>query len=287
MDRKPRRWRAGAIPIIGALLVASLVASACSPARSIPEIAISSADYSFQLPASIPAGLVRAKLTNSGREPHHAQFMRLNDGVTMEQFQAALQQSEEHPEQVLSLVALMGGPATIDPNGSVEVVLNLTAGQYVLACFVSSPDGAPHLAKGMLKPLQVTAAAGPAPAEPQAGGTVRLKDFSFDLPDRLTAGTTTFKVVNDGPQPHELSVLRLAEGKSTADVAAFFESEGPPAGPPPFQGTGGMQGLSRQQAGYWAANLTPGHYLALCLIPDPESGKSHAELGMVKEFAVG
>jgi hypothetical protein len=29
-------------------------------------------------------------LTNTGAEPHHIQFLRLNDGVSFEQFQEAL-----------------------------------------------------------------------------------------------------------------------------------------------------------------------------------------------------
>jgi hypothetical protein len=36
------------------------------------------------------------------------------------------------------------------------VTLNLEAGTYVLACFIPSPDGVPHLAKGMLMPIQVS-----------------------------------------------------------------------------------------------------------------------------------
>ena len=35
---------------------------------------------------------------------------------------------------------------------------NLQPGQYLFLCFVPSADGIPHLAKGMIKPLQVTGA---------------------------------------------------------------------------------------------------------------------------------
>jgi hypothetical protein len=51
------------------------------------------------------------------------------------------------------LVAPFGGPGALSPLKSGEVTLDLAAGSYVLACFIASPDGAPHLAKGMLKPL--------------------------------------------------------------------------------------------------------------------------------------
>ena len=84
---------------------------------------------------------------------------------------------------------------------------------------VHAPDGVPHLAKGMLKPLQVTPAPAPATANTvDARGTFTLKDFSFEMPDRLPAGLATYKVVNVGPQIHELNLLKLAPGKSLDDA---------------------------------------------------------------------
>jgi hypothetical protein len=80
-----------------------LLAAACStasagtttaPAVQIPEITVKAADYSFEAPAQIEAGLVKVNLVNDSQEPHHAQIVRLNEGVTLEQFQTALQQGE-------------------------------------------------------------------------------------------------------------------------------------------------------------------------------------------------
>ena len=39
------------------------------------------------------------------------------------------------------------------PGGPSDVLVSLEAGQYVLLCFVTSADGVPHLAKGMMRPL--------------------------------------------------------------------------------------------------------------------------------------
>ena len=47
-------------------------------------------DHHYMMPSQIKAGYVNMVMENAGKEPHHAQFLRLNDGVTMEQFQAAL-----------------------------------------------------------------------------------------------------------------------------------------------------------------------------------------------------
>ena len=100
---------------------------------------------------------MRVILTNSGAEPHHVQFLRLNDGVSFEQFQEALALGEG---PALALVQQMGGVGAIAPTYTAQAVLNLTAGEYVILCFVPSPsDHVPHLAKGMLQSITVEAAA--------------------------------------------------------------------------------------------------------------------------------
>jgi hypothetical protein len=47
-----------------------------------------------------------------------------------------------------------------------------------------------------------------------------------------------------------------------------------------------MQGLSVNLSAFMVTQFTPGNYAAICLIPDPASGRSHLELGMIKEFTV-
>ena len=72
---------------------------------------------------SRPAGH-RVVLTNSGVEPHHVQFLRLNDGVTARQFEDALKQAEE---PALALTKQVGGVGTIHPGGEASAVINLPA----------------------------------------------------------------------------------------------------------------------------------------------------------------
>ncbi len=210
-------------------------------------------------------------------------MLRLNDTVTIEQFTAALAQGEG---PALALVSLDGGVGALGNGGSGEVIVDLRPGTFMLVCFIPSPDGIPHLAKGMVKPVRVAAAPAVAVpvAAPAVAGIVTMKDFSFDLPARLGTGRQTYRVVNEGPQqPHEANIVRLSAGKVAADVSSFFQA---PAGPPPFTPEGGMQGLSVNSSGFMVTQFTPGNYAAICLIPDPASGRSHLELGMIKEFTV-
>jgi hypothetical protein len=130
--------------IVLPLLLLSLILGACQQQPQIPDtgqsIAIQAADHSFEAPDQIQAGPVTFTLDNTGQESHHAQLVRLNDGVTFEQFQAALQKGEE---AALPLVTFVGGVASLSPGKQGQVSLDLPEGQYVLLCFIPSPMACP------------------------------------------------------------------------------------------------------------------------------------------------
>ena len=276
-------------------LTAALLVTACQAVRPVQTagqgepaavseqvattLTIVTHDHTFEAPSQIAGGWVRIKLTNEGAEPHHVQLVRLNDGVTGEQFLSAMQ---ETGNTAFQLVTLAGGPGAVDTGGQQEVTVNLEPGNYFLLCFVPDAEGVPHLAHGMLAPIEVTAATG-AP-EPSADIEVSMVDFSFVMPDEIKPGAQTWKILGDGAQPHELNLIKLADGKTVEDVMHWMHA---PDGPPPFANVGGMQGIDPQEAAYLHLDLTPGAYVAICHIPDPASGKAHEELGMVRLFTVG
>ncbi len=274
------RW---VVFLLSALAALGLVLTGCgaTPAAvTIPQIVIKATDYAFDAPAQVNAGLISVRLENNGQELHHAQLTRLQDGKTMADLQAALAQGEE---AAMALLEFVGGPSVLDPGKSQEVVLDLKAGNYVLLCFIPSADGVPHLAKGMVKPIQVVAAGQSGAQAPQANLSIVLKDFGFEMPAEVKAGKQTWEIKNAGPQLHEMVIFKLAPGKTMDDVGAFFQS---PAGPPPFEAVGGMQALSVGKSAWLVLDLQPGNYIALCNVPDPASGKAHSELGMIMPFTV-
>lgn len=273
---KAARW--AVLPAVFAAALAGGVAASPAAQRA-PVVEINAFDYGFDAPASLPAGPVELVMTNTGAEPHHGQIIRLNEGVTYQSLFGAFQ---ENPDAALGLVTFWGGPGTVGPGRSSRVVVSLEEGDYAFLCFVSGPDGLPHLAKGMVKPFAVSDSGSRAP-EPEAAGTITLRDFSFELP-QLLAGPNTLMVMNEGPQPHEITILRLNEGATLPDVFAFFS--GATMGPPPFMEAGGFQAINSGRIGWLKLDLTPGQYVALCNVPDPETGKSHAELGMVAGFEI-
>lgn len=250
-------------------------------AAQYPEIIITANEYTYGVPAQVEAGLASVTLKNEGQEPHHVQLARLNDGVSIEQFQTAL---AEGPE-AFALVTWAGGPAVIDAGGSQTVTIDLAPGTYLLLCFVPDHEGTPHMALGQLASMEVVEPAeGQANASPpQPDGVVKMLDFSYALPANIKAGPQVWEVANEGEQPHEINLIKLADGKTMEDVQAFMRA---PHGAPPFSNAGGLQGIDPGESGWLHLNLPPGEYVALCHIPDPASGHTHEELGMVLPFNV-
>lgn len=240
---------------------------------------IEATDYAFDVPATLQPGDITFRLVNHGQEEHQAQLLRLNDGVSADQFINAF---ESQALAALAMATAEGGPAVIPPNASQDVSLSLQPGNYLFTCFVSSPDGVLHIAKGMSRAVRITGSAISGPP-PVTSGTFTLRDFTFDVPASLPAGLGTYQVVNEGPQVHELVLLKVTPGTTADELRAFFDA---PAGDPPFTSVGGMQAFGPGGSGTITLNLQPGIYAAVCHVPDPASGVPHLDLGMIKLFTV-
>lgn len=248
------------------------------------ELEIRTLEYQFQAPASISGGLTHITLNNVGGEDHQALLFLLNEGVTLQDFSAALQ-ADETGAQALAMSTGAGGPNVVAPQGSSEVYVDLEPGVYAMICFVSSADGTPHAAQGMLSQLDVTEPAEEAEA-PETDGSVLLQDFEFEAPATMPSGEVTLQVANNGPQPHEMGVLKLDEGFTIDDLVASLQSEEEPTGPPPVTSAGGLGVIPAGAEGFAVLNLEAGTYALLCFVPDTETGQPHAALGMVGSFTV-
>jgi uncharacterized cupredoxin-like copper-binding protein len=242
-------------------------------------------DFSFDAPESVPAGWTTFHLINDGPNFHHIQLVRLDSGKTAQDLDAAFKNPAAPPPR---WAVFVGGPNAPSPNASSDATLNLQPGNYALLCVVDIPGHVPHVAKGMVRPLTVTAASGTPAAEPNADITLTEADYKFEIPANIAAGNHTFKVVNSGPQPHEVEIIRLAPGKTMKDLGEFMAKAYADKvdGPPPGDGVGGVTGMIPGGTAYFTANMTPGNYVMLCFFPDAKDGKPHSDHGMVKEFTV-
>lgn len=237
-------------------------------------------DFAFDSPDSITAGWTTFHFVNDGPSLHHASLVRLDSGKTASDLEAAMKNPAAPPPKWATFV---GGPNAPDPGSESDATFNLPAGSYVVMCFVDVPDHVPHFTKGMVKPLKVVASNAPAAPEPTADATVTTSDYSFTLSGKLTPGKHTIKVVNKGPQDHEVELARIAPGKTSKDLLAWINK---PDGPPPGNALGGVAGTVNGSTSYITVDLQPGNYSFLCFIPDSKDGKPHVEHGMIKDFKV-
>jgi uncharacterized cupredoxin-like copper-binding protein len=263
--------------------VPSAGAVAASPAAtaSVAPITVTATDFKLDMPATVPAGSVSLRLVNSGKELHQAQIVRFDQGKTVADLEAAMKH-EGPPPPWLHFV---GGPNGIAPGQEATSMASLAPGKYALICLIPSPDGVPHLMKGMIQPFEVTGGGAEA-ALPVASDTVRLGDYTFESGRPITAGQHTFLVTNGAQQPHELVLLRLAPGKTVKDFGVWATTGGM-KGPPPALPLGGVAVIGQGDSGVFTADLTPGDYGMICFVPDSKDGKPHLMHGMVKQITVG
>lgn len=271
------------------IAAAVAVAAGCAKKEVAPvaqsgpnHVIVTAADFAFQAPDSITAGLEMFHLVNKGPSIHHIQLVQMDSGKTVGDLMTAL----KNPGPPPAWAHMIGGPNAVPPTGVDTSVayLTLAAGNYALICLVPDSAGVPHLAHGMARALTVTPSAATPATAPQADVVVHLKDYDFVITGNLTAGTHTISVINDGPQPHEMLVAALAPRKKAMDLVKWVGAG--MKGMPPGKPIGGTSGLDPHGQISVAITLAKGNYALICFIPDAKDGKVHALHGMAKDITV-
>jgi hypothetical protein len=281
----------------------------------LPEIAVTVTETEIAgVPAELPAGRYLVRLTNEvpvaetpmGPESAGAGFLKLPDDLTADAFigmmaapmggaeatpmdaAAATPVSEEQEAEMMSPppwyyeTTLAGGPYAA-PGETRSAVIDLTAGEWIV--WGESP-GAPQSPVA----LTVTGEAAADQPVPEADVRIDMIDFAFEFPTPLTAGSHVVELVNVGEQPHFIGMGRVPDGTTMDDVMALFSMfENPEATPAPgalsFENLVIVLDTADQSAGvtaWYTVDLEPGTYLAVCFVPDPETGLPHAMLGMTQ-----
>jgi hypothetical protein len=257
-------------------------ADAMAHAPAVHEVHFSATDFAFEGPAEIEAGMTTFVFANGGETLHHLQLVKLPDGMSFAEFEAGL--AEMAPgSPPPPWFRGVGGVNPPPPDGPATATMMVEPGEYAVLCLVDTPDRVPHVMKGMMQPLTVRPAEGPAAELPDADLTLTLVDYAFGFSEPPSSAHRTIRVTNAAEQEHEIAIFRILPGKTMDDVGAWAATYD---GPAPFEAVGGVPGISPGQTMNFDVELTPGDYVALCFVPDHNDGRLHIDHGMVLPFTI-
>ena len=255
------------------------VALAQSSPADYPTLTVTLTDGGIEAPEELEAGYYTLEVVNESEIPEDmvdVSVDRLKEGATMddaiaatEALLASFQGEGDQVEAIRNLTQhLEALSATSMPAG----IFELTPGQYLIG----------QRGPALHTTLTVTEAETQAtPPEPDL--TVNMLEFAFTIPDEVEPGEQLWEVQNVGEQVHHMILIKILEGRTFEDVMSFMETE---EGEPPFEDIGYTAVLSPNVSNYVAYDLEPGSYVALCFLPDYETGQPHVMLGMIDTFTV-
>jgi len=244
-------------------------------------------DFSFQGPSEVPSGWITVLFRNNGTQTHFLMLTLLPEGKTLDDYRnevgppfekawKELKQGADKakvgqelgaalPEWYLKDTRYMGGPGLLAPGESEMVSLKLVPGNYVVECYVRSPEGEFHGNLGMLRKLTVTDVDS-GQSEPTGDIHLTLSNDGIEAPDTLSAGEHTvaihFKEQPAGGLGNDVHLARLAPDTDMAKLASWMDwmnLHGLQA-PAPALFLGGAEEMAAGNTEYLHVNLEPGRY---------------------------
>ncbi len=256
---------------------ALLFGAACAapPGEPAP-VRIVTNNQHYDLPATIAGGLVHLRLVNEGPDVYEALVVRFTDSTgRAARYVESVRAGRDFPAFAVDL----GGVELVPPGDSADSWLALEPGRYAVVCWKSN-----HLREGMAHDFIVTRGADRSAMPPLADVTLGLDEYAFAFPDTVAAGSHVIHVGNQGREPHEFDILRLAPGGSVAEYIEWSRSG--EQGIPPAKPAGGTGDLIGSREIWVRLKLAPGRYFIVCTVPRPSDGRRHYDLGMVRSFVV-
>ena len=246
-------------------------------------------------PADLPAGRYLVSMTSVGEVSSYVDFVQIPAGISEEEATAHVLEtaSQDMPHEGY----VYGGGSFALENETAWFVVELTPGDWRTAIsYQAGGDGEEIM---QLIPLAVTAvsaspaASTPTPLTIPASVRLQLRDVAFGgLEWPVPAGPQIWEITNAGEQPRQVVFWRTA-GPVTVEqfqlMMAGMMSGTPVPGAPTFdQFTGVAYAaiLSPGKTVWLEPDLTPGSYMVVSYVLDPESGQPAFALGMIQPFTV-
>ena len=275
------------LPVVVAALLTAIVplAAGCGgaaiAAQPAQHVAVTARDTELVVKgaASLHAGFVRFEIRNEGRGEHGIQLVRLRRPVTTARLLQAF--AAEMP----GLLEALGGNQQVMPGRPFQMTERLGAGSYALLD-IAQNGPKPNYARGLYKRFEVEPSHSGAGVPPATVGGIDMHDFHFalGLPNGFS-GHGAVKITNLGQASHEISLVRIEPGHTQREVLSLILAGA--RRPPEWASIVELLSvLDPANSVYVKFDLTPGRYVALCLMNEPGSPALHAQLGMIGTFDV-
>lgn len=274
------------LPRVLATLGAALLVSPAQPGPNHPApteppvVEVVATDFAFPTfsARTAPAGPITFRVTNKGKVMHMMGVIWLGSHTNAD-FLTALRNNTG-----IDGTYEVGGPNGIAPGETVETTVILPAGHVMLVCWVDGENQPMHVTKGMFADFDVTPAASDPALEPTADATITLKDYAITVSGPVTAGHHVFRIDNAGPASHDLVLVRMRKDATMDDIRAWIKH--PEKGSPRATPAGGTVGFDPAHHTYLSADLTPGRYELICIMPDDKGVPHFTGHGMMMELEV-
>lgn len=269
-----------------------------------PMVEITAVDYAFQTPDSIPSGWVTFRMPNRGRDTHYFLLERLPADKTFEDYREELLPAYDSIQQALEAgpadsaraaaraagavlpdwggipLPHAGGVGLTGPGATGRATFNLEPGQYVLTCFVTTPDGQFHGLRGMISPVIVTEASSAA-SPPNHDVAITSSGRKLFIDGTFSTGEQTVRIdVEEPPEDLEspynsLHLARLGPEGDVQEIATWNEEVY--RNPAPALFLGGVEEVPAGDTAYVTVDLEPGRYGWFAY---------HQEETLIEEFTV-
>lgn len=255
-------------------------------------IAVSPSNPIENVPQEMVPGYAQLKLESPADNGATLTLYRLKPGATLDELRPAVEavdvatSGQGNPSEAINAALEIGDVVAeldVAPGVSESAGVELTEGEYVLD-YAAHPVEESAVPQRTFRTLTVR---GEAQADaPDADVEVNMMEFAFTMPQEVSSGEQLWRVTNSGKQMHHMVIFRLNEGVTLDDMRAWLDSED---GPPPGEQAAYIGILSPGFSADYTLDLTPGHYVGICFMPDHRgdaTGQPHFMLGMIQEFQV-
>ena len=199
-------------------------------------------------------------------------FVKLDPGVTVSQFFAALPAAAQDPNNLYGIAQIV--MSTEADKGTSSVYLNLTPGTYVALDLATQATTPPLTVFYVSKSWHQA-------AMPKAGATISSREFGFTGATKISDGELV-QWANAGFVVHMIQGIEAPNLATAKKIAAELKAGNDNAAGALATGQYGWDGaLSHGQSFESVVTQKPGYWVIACFM-DTQDGREHTTLGMEK-----